>query len=68
MNSPFLVRGSGILRGLLDKIMNRTRERVDAGPSNFGQELSAADSDLAEQTTKNCLAPGVVEILDPLTG
>ncbi len=68
MNSLFLARGSGILRGLLDQFMNRTHERVDAGHSNFGQEFSAADSDLAEQTTKNCLAPGVVEILDPLKG
>ena len=38
---------------LLNQIMNRTHERVGAAPSNFGQELAAADSDLAQQIAKD---------------
>ena len=35
---------------------------------NFGQELTAADSDQAKQATKVLSRPGVGEILDPLKG
>lgn len=46
---------------LLNQIMNRTRERVGAAPSNFGQELAPADSDLAQQIAKD---PYVSDFLD----
>lgn len=49
---------------LLNQIMNRTHERVGAAPSNFGRQLSAADSDLAMQIAKD---PYVFDFLD-LTG
>ena len=49
---------------LLNQIMNRTHERVGAAPSNFGQQLTAADSDLAKQIAKD---PYVFDFLD-LTG
>ena len=39
---------------LLNQIMNRTHERVAAAPSNFGQQLAAADSDLAQQIATKC--------------
>ena len=46
---------------LLNQIMNRTHERVGAAPSNFGQELAPADSDLAQQIAKD---PYVFDFLD----
>ena len=46
---------------LLNQIMNRTHERVGAAPSNFGQELTAEDSDLAQQIAKD---PYVFDFLD----
>ena len=53
---------------LLNQVRNRTHERVGASPMNFGQELTAADSDQAKQATKVLSRPGVGEILDPLKG
>lgn len=38
---------------LLNQIKNRTHERVGAAHSNFGQELTPADSDLAQQIAKD---------------
>lgn len=46
---------------LLNQIMNRTHERVGAAPSNFGQELTQTDSDLAQQIAKD---PYVFDFLD----
>ena len=43
---------------LLNQIMNRTQARVGADPVNVGQELTAADSDLAKQATKALSRPG----------
>ena len=46
---------------LLNQIMNRTHERIGAAPSNFGQKLAPADSDLAQQIAKD---PYVFDFLD----
>lgn len=49
---------------LMNQIMNRTRERTGASPSNFSGQLTPADSDLAHQLAKD---PCVFDFLD-LTG
>lgn len=49
---------------LMNQIMNRTRERTGASPSNFSGQLTPADSDLAHQLAKD---PYVFDFLD-LTG
>lgn len=49
---------------LLNQIMNRLRERTGAAPSNFAGRLPAADSELAQQLTKD---PYVFDFLS-LTG
>ncbi|MCS5717994.1 PDDEXK nuclease domain-containing protein [Herbiconiux sp. CPCC 205763] len=46
---------------LLNQIMNRTRERVGASPSNFDARLGPAGSDLASQLSKD---PFVFDFLD----
>ena len=46
---------------LLNQIMNRTHDRVGAAPSNFGQELTKPNSDLAQQIAKD---PYVFDFLD----
>jgi predicted nuclease of restriction endonuclease-like (RecB) superfamily len=38
---------------LTNQIMNQTRERVGAGPSNFSRQLPAPDSELAQQIAKD---------------
>ncbi len=37
----------------MNQIMNQTRERVGAGPSNFTRQLPAPDSELAQQIAKD---------------
>ena len=49
---------------LLNQIMNRLHERAGAAPSNFTAQLPAADSELAQQLTRD---PYVLDFLD-LTG
>jgi predicted nuclease of restriction endonuclease-like (RecB) superfamily len=49
---------------LTNQIMNRTRERIGAPPTNFAGQLAPADSDLARQLSKD---PYVFDFLD-LTG
>ncbi|GAA3514355.1 PDDEXK nuclease domain-containing protein [Georgenia daeguensis] len=49
---------------LLNQIMNRLHTRVGAAPSNFTTHLPAADSELAQQLTRD---PYVLDFLD-LTG
>lgn len=49
---------------LTNQIMNRTRERIGAPPTNFAGQLAPADSDLARQLGKD---PYVFDFLD-LTG
>jgi predicted nuclease of restriction endonuclease-like (RecB) superfamily len=46
---------------LLNQIMNRTRERIGAAPSNFSTSLQRADSELAQQIAKD---PYVLDFLD----
>lgn len=46
---------------LLNQIMNRTRERIGAAPSNFSTSLQPADSELAQQIAKD---PYVLDFLD----
>lgn len=49
---------------LANQIMNRLRQRTGAAPSNFTARLPAADSELAQQLTRD---PYVLDFLD-LTG
>jgi len=49
---------------LLNQIMNRLHQRAGAAPSNFTDQLPPADSDLAQQLTRD---PYVFDFLD-LTG
>ncbi len=49
---------------LFNQIMNRLHHRVGAAPSNFAAQLPPADSDLAQQLTRD---PYVFDFLD-LTG
>ncbi len=49
---------------LLNQIMNRLHQRAGAAPSNFTAQLPPADSDLAQQLTRD---PYVFDFLD-LTG
>ncbi|WP_245861928.1 PDDEXK nuclease domain-containing protein [Georgenia soli] len=49
---------------LLNQIMSRLHTRVGAAPSNFREQLPAADSELAQQLTRD---PYVLDFLD-LTG
>jgi predicted nuclease of restriction endonuclease-like (RecB) superfamily len=46
---------------LTNQIMNRTRERIGAPPTNFAGQLAPADSDLARQLSKD---PYVFDFLD----
>ena len=46
---------------LVNQIKNRTRKRTGSAPSNFNAELTAADSDLAQQIAKE---PYVFDFLD----
>jgi len=46
---------------LLNQIMNRLHTRVGAAPSNFRAQLPAADSELAQQLTRD---PYVLDFLD----
>jgi predicted nuclease of restriction endonuclease-like (RecB) superfamily len=46
---------------LMNQIMNRTRERIGAPPTNFAGQLAPADSDLARQLAKD---PYVFDFLD----
>ena len=50
---------------LRNQIMNRTRERFGAAPSNFAGHLEAADSELAQQLAKD---PFVFDFLGLSTG
>ncbi len=49
---------------MLNQIMNRLHQRAGAAPSNFTAQLPAADSELAQQLTRD---PCVLDFLD-LTG
>ncbi len=49
---------------LLNQIMNRLHARVGAAPSNFPAQLPAADSELAQQLTRD---PYVLDFLDLTT-
>ena len=50
---------------LANQIMNRTRERFGAAPSNFAGHLEASDSELAQQLAKD---PYVFDFLAPERG